>query len=158
MNVILITVLVSTMTTLSSASSSAQIDNYIRIKNNYLMPLAKAASEAYNTSFDDVFKVMDYYGLNGGFCHADDILRIYYSLEPTIDAEGPVQVANTLYELDKILDLDVSLVKRTFDTYRLFADTKWITPDIVHRVSTTQHHYITNRLFADTKWITPDIV
>nr|CAD7421254.1 unnamed protein product [Timema poppensis] len=56
MNVILITVLVSTMTTLSSASSSAQIDNYIRIKNNYLMPLAKAASEAYNTSFDDVFK------------------------------------------------------------------------------------------------------
>nr|CAD7417772.1 unnamed protein product [Timema cristinae] len=128
---LLTTVLVSTMTTLSYASRSAQLDNYIRIRNNYLIPLAQAASEAYNTSFDDVFKVLDYYGLNGGFCHADDILRIYYSLEPIINEEGPLWVANRLYHLDRILDMDVSLVKMTFDTYRLFADTKWITPAIV---------------------------
>ncbi|CAG2069257.1 unnamed protein product [Timema podura] len=54
---LLTTVLVSMMTALSSASRSAQLDNYIRIRNNYLIPLAQAASEAYNASFDDAFKV-----------------------------------------------------------------------------------------------------
>nr|CAD7450981.1 unnamed protein product [Timema bartmani] len=54
---LLTTVLVSMMTALSSASRSDHLDNYIRIRNNYLIPLAQAASEAYNASFDDAFKM-----------------------------------------------------------------------------------------------------